>query len=285
MPSVIYIDGIATPAERAVVPITDRGFLYGDTVFETLRVYAGRPHLLADHLVRLRASADSVGIPLGPTDAELASEVHAAVAASGESDAVVRVTLSRGEGLRGIDPRRASRPRRIVHVEPLSAPLRDGEDAPVSLRRVTSRRGADLAPAAKIGAYVDGILALRAAQAAGDDDAVLVDASGELLEATTANVFVVNAAGEVATPSSGAVFPGLTRREVIRIAREKGLVCTVRPILSAEIQTASELFLTSSVREIVPVFRVDGVLVGAGSAGPITTALSEAYRAGARRGL
>jgi branched-chain amino acid aminotransferase len=284
MPSVIFIDGVETPPAQAAVSVFDRGFLYGDTVFETLRVYGSRPHLLPDHLARLRASAHAVGIAIAERDEALAAEIIAAISASTEREAVVRVTLSRGEGPLGIDPRSAVRPRRFVHVEPLSTRLAS-PDAVVSVRLVATRRGADLAPAAKIGAYVDGILALRFAQAAGDDDALLVDGEGALLEATTSNVFVVMASGSVVTPPLGAIFPGLARREVLEIAARLGIHASETIVTRAELLGAREAFLTSSIREVTPIARVDGAPLGTGDAGPVTRAFRDAYRAAVATGL
>lgn len=280
MPPLIYVDGAATPAAEAVVPVTDRGFLYGDTVFETLRVYAGVPHLLGDHLARLRASAEQLGIDISLTTAALASEVYSAVTASGEAEAVVRITVSRGDGSPGIDPRSASRSRRIVHVSPLASRLAGGGPSPVAVRLVPARRGAELAPAAKIGAYVDAILALRIAHAAGDDDAVFTDSNGLVLEATTANVFVVTPSGDLRTPPTARIFPGITRREILRTATELGIRSEVREIEATELGSAAEAFLTSSVREVVPISRIDGASVRAPIPGPITERLHLAYRAG-----
>ncbi len=285
MPSVILIDGVVTPRALATVSIFDRGFLYGDTVFETLRVYRGEPFLLVDHVARLRASTILVGLELVLTDAELGAEVRAAVLASGEGEAVVRLTLTRGEGPPGIDPRGAVCARRFVQVEPLADRLGVVASGPIAVQLVAARRGADLAPTAKIGAYVDAILALRRAHAAGADDAVLVDPGGCLLEATTSNVFVVTADGRLVTPATGSIFPGLTRRETLAIAGEMGLSPCEGPVEADELRGAAEAFLTSSVREIVPISRVDGVLLPTAAPGPVTSALGKAYRARVPGGL
>jgi len=282
VPSVIFIDGVLTPRERATVSVFDRGFLYGDTVFETLRVYGGKPFLETLHLERLRRSADLVGIDLPTSDEGLAEELQRAIHASGETEAVVRVTVSRGEAPLGIDPCRATHPRRLVFVEPLG--VRASGSAPIAVRLVTSRRGADLAPAAKIGAYVDAILALRVAQAAGDDEAVLVDSSGFVLEATTANVFAIDAGGRLVTPREGAILAGITRGEVLRIARAEGLAPLEQPISAEALRCSREIFVTSSVREIVAVGRVDRAVVGTGAMGPVTARLLEVYRAAVPRG-
>ncbi len=281
MPAIVSIDGAIVPRDRAVVSVYDRGFLYGDTVFETLRTHGGRPFRLAAHLDRLARSAALVGIalPVGPD--VLAAEVAEAFAASGERDAVVRVTLSRGEGPLGIDPTAATAPRRVIFVEPLTATARPA--APVSVRLVVTRRAADLVPAAKVGAYLDAVVAHRSARAHGDDDAVIVDPAGRVVEATAANVFAVMTADEgkpvLLTPEEGALLPGITRRLVLDLAAREGIATAERALTAAELTAAREVFLTSSVRGIVPVAAVDGTPRPAPVPGPVTRCLQAAHAA------
>lgn len=292
MPSVVSVDGAVVPRDRAVVSVYDRGFLYGDTVFETLRADGGAPQLLAAHLARLEGSAALVGIALPVPLAELEREVGAALVAAGEPAAVVRVTLSRGEGPLGLDPSGAGPTRRVIFVEPLGAGVAAAQERGVGARLVATRRAADLVPAAKVGAYVDAVVALRAARAAGDDDAVIVDPAGLVVEATAANVFAVvedpgddrghasMAGPTLVTPPEGALLPGITRARVLALARASGLEVREAPLHGDALRGAREAFLTSSVREIVPLVRVDGAPVGDGAPGPVTRALQVAYRRG-----
>jgi branched-chain amino acid aminotransferase len=283
VPSVILIDGVATAEADARVSVRDRGFLYGDTVFETIRVDVGVPFLLERHVARLRRSAEIVGIELSTGDGALADEVRAAVRASAMDEAVVRVTVSRGEGPRGLDPRRARAPRRVVVVDPLPLSLRGGAAAPPVAVRVVPGVPRGIAASAKTGSYVEAIAALRVAQDAGDDDAVMVDERELLLEATAANVFVVGANGGLVTPEERGIFAGITRAEVMRIARERGLGVEARPVSASELRSASEAFLTSSVKELVGVSRVDGVPLGTATEGEVTRRLRMAYRESVRR--
>lgn len=281
MPSVVSLDGMVVPRDRAVVSVYDRGFLYGDTVFETLRVYRGVPYLLGEHLARLAASAALVGIALPVGLDAIEREVQDALAAAAEPDAVVRVTLSRGEGPIGLDPSAAIRPRRVVFVEPLGAGPAAAQATGIAVRLVATRRAADLVPAAKVGAYLDAVVAVRAARAQGDDEAIVIDPAGLVVEATAANVFalVIRPEGPtLVTPPEGALLPGITRRRVIGLGRAASMVVQEAPLTAADLASAREVFLTSSVREIVPVVRIDGRPVADGAPGVVTRSLQAAYR-------
>ena len=282
MPSVVSLDGAIVPRGRAVVSVYDRGFLYGDTVFETLRVYRGAPYLLGEHLARLAGSAALVGIDLPVGLDAIEREVRAALAAAAEPEAVVRVTLSRGEGPLGLDPSTATRPRRVVFVEPLGSGPAAVQASGIAVRLVPTRRAADLVPAAKVGAYLDAVVAVRAARAQGDDEAIVVDPAGLVVEATAANVFALVDRPEgptLVTPPEGALLPGITRRRVIELAHAASMAVAESPLTAEDLAGAGEAFLTSSVREIVPVVRVDGRPVADGAPGPVTRRLQAAYRA------
>jgi branched-chain amino acid aminotransferase len=286
VPSVVSLDGAIVPRDRAVVSVYDRGFLYGDTVFETLRSYGGEPHLLGAHLARLARSAELLGIAPPVTSGAMEREVRTALAASLEPEAVVRVTLSRGEGPLGLDPSAAGPARRVIFVEPLGRGIAAAQRRGVGVRLVATRRAADVVPAAQVGTYVDAVVALRAARAAGDDDALIVDPAGQIVEATGANVFAVlgpvgavPGAPVLVTPPEGALLPGITRARVLAHARARGIMVREATLSAGALRAAREAFLTSSVREIVPLVRLDGAPVGDGAPGPITRALQAAYRA------
>ncbi len=284
MPAVVALDGLVVPRDRAVVSVYDRGFLYGDTVFETLRTYGGRPYLLGAHLARLARSAELVGIGLPITLDRLEAEVLEALAASAEPEAVLRVTLSRGEGPLGLDPSRASSPRRVVFVEPARAEQLPAWSEGVSASLVVTRRASDLLPEAKTGAYLDAVLALRRAAEGGASEAIIVDPGGRVVEGSASNVFVVTVvegAAVLATPPEGALLPGITRARLMEIARACAQPLEERHLAREELLRASEVFLTSSVRELVPVVRVDGLVIGDGRPGAVTRRLHAAYRADA----
>ena len=273
----VSIQGIVTPPAEAKVSVYDRGFLYGDGVFETLRTYRGVPFALEEHLARLEASARLVGIRLPVTLDVLAREIADVIAAAGDGDCSVRIMISRGEGPMGLDPSHAASPLRVILVEPL-APM------PAAIYRsgvacVTERteRAADAAPGAKVTNYLAGMLALQRAQARGAHEALLLDASGHVLEGVTSNFFLV-IEGALLTAKTGSILEGITRAYVLRCAASLGIEAREGTIGSAEIEAASEAFLTSSLREILPVVRVDDTTIGDGSPGSITRRLHVALR-------
>lgn len=278
MSRVAYIDGVRFAPEEAKVSVYDRGFLYGDTVFETIRTYGGRAFALDEHLARLERSAEKVAIPLPVTRAALAAEISAAVAAAANAESYARVVLSRGEGPLGLDPSLASRPLRVILVEPL-VPLpeelyRDG----VAVMTVRTERAGDGAQGAKVGNYLASLLALRQARAAGAHEAIVLDAAGRVVEGTTSNVFLIARDVLVTPPDAAGILAGITRAIVLELAPSAGLEPREASFTPAELSAADEAFLSSSLREIMPIVRVDGKAVGAGVPGPKTRALHAAFR-------
>jgi branched-chain amino acid aminotransferase len=287
MATTVMIDGLLVPPERAVVSVFDRGFLYGDSVFESWRSYGGSLFALDEHLARLEHSAERVLIALPVSRAVLRAEVLSAVAAHGSPEAYVRLTLTRGVGRAlGLDPELAERPLRVVLVSTLSPPeselYRDGIAA-ITFR---AERPSD-APAvadAKIGNYLLAVLAMRAARDRGASEALLEDAEGRILEGATSNVFAVLGGTLLTPPETAPILPGITRAHVLRIAQAFGLPVELRTLRKAELAQADEVFISSSIRELVPVVRIDGQRVGPGVPGPITRELLRRYREHVARG-
>ena len=277
MPRAVSIDGALTPPESAAVSVYDRGFLYGDGVFETLRTYRAAPFALEEHVERLAASARSIGIELPVSQRALEREVIETLRAAGNPESYVRVMLTRGQGPVGLDPTLATSPLRVVLVEPLSPPptalYRDG----VSVVTARTERAADAAPGAKVTNYLASMLALHRAKAAGAHEALLLDAEGFVLEGTTSNFFLV-IDGELLTAPKGLILAGITRARAIALADRLGLRVRYGGIGKNDLASAAEAFLTSSLREIVPVTRVDATPIGAATPGPITRRLHRAFR-------
>lgn len=279
----VSIQGILTPPEHATVSVYDRGFLYGDGVFETLRTYGGAPFALHEHLDRLESSARAVGIQLPVTLRTLEREVLDVLAAAQNPESYVRIMITRGEGPLGLDPALATAPLRVLLAEPIT-PL------PAALYRhgvavVTERteRAADAAPGAKVTNYLAGMLALQRAKAQGAHEALLLDAEGFVLEGVTSNFFLVHD-GDLLTSSSRHILAGITRAHVLRCAQAEGLSVRYGAIGSGDLRGATEAFLTSSLRELLPVIRVDALSIGEGAPGPVTRRLHAAYRKAAGAG-
>lgn len=286
--SLATIDGVTMPLERATVGILDRGLLYGDSVFESLRTYGGRPFLLERHLERLERSAEIIGIDLGVPRGIIEREVLETLASSGNDESYVRVTVTRGGGAPGLGPWLAENPRRMVVAMPL-APAR-AETYEIGLRAVTFRSGRDAgvhpAAGAKTGNYLDGILALRAAHERGAAEALIVDARGRVTHGSSSNAFFVAGETILTAPLDTGILPGITRAMLVDIARARGIPVELRAPSWTDLSRFSEVFLSSSIREIAPVVEIDGGTIGAGRPGPVFQTLLTEFRrvANSRRG-
>lgn len=275
------IDGRLCPPDQQVISVFDRGFLYGDSVFETIRTYGGIPFELEMHLSRLRRSAELVFIPIEPNLEQLQGEVSAAVAAAANPESYIRVMVTRGEGALGLDPTLAHHPRRVIIVQPLAPPppqyYSDGVGA-VSYRTQRSTDATD-ASGAKVGNYLVSVLAVREARLKNAAEALIIDAHGGLLEGSSSNVFVVRAGRLITAPEEAGILAGITRHHVIQAAQALEIPVELRVPTIEEARGAEEIFITSSIREIVPVVRLDGEQVGGGRPGPMFRRLLDAFRA------
>ncbi len=293
MPTKIYLStaGRVVDPEEATVNVYDRGFLYGDSIYETLRTISGRPVELTRHLQRLSISAEGIAFELPFRFEEIGEAIRATHEATGNADSKIRVVVTRGAGPMLLDTRRAAAPLLVIYAEPLTLPsaaeIHAGirvviVDPQVSLR--------DPPPGLKTGNYLRNIVALGRAIAAAGDDAIMLGADGAVTEAATSNVFLVRN-GVLITPAiESGLLAGITRAAVIELATQMGIGVEERVVKVDELRRADELFLTSSVRGIMPVASVDGVAIGrsaatpardassgSGAGGPVADALRAAY--------
>jgi branched-chain amino acid aminotransferase len=257
---IAYVDGKWTPAEEARISVLDHGLLYGDGVFEGIRVYGGVPFLLDEHLDRLAASARAIVLELPAERAEMAALCREAAQRAGLDDGYLRLVVTRGAGALGVSPHTCARASLIVIAAPLT--LYPPERYRDGVRLVTSslRRSASdaLPPQIKSLNYLTSVLASIEARRQGADEAVLLNAQGLIAECTADNLFLVSG-GRVLTPAvaSGAL-AGITRALVSRLLNEQGIECVESPLTPADAWTADELFLTGTGAEIVPVCEIDG---------------------------
>jgi branched-chain amino acid aminotransferase len=281
MSSTVMIDGQLVPPERAQVSVFDRGFLYGDSVFESLRSYQGKLFALDEHLARLKRSADRVGIALPVSLETLRNEMRYALSLHGSPDSYLRLTLTRGTGRAlGLDPELADEPLRVLVVVALSPQPVEIYEHGISAIVYRGERPSDAAGVsdAKIGNYLLAVLAMRAARAVGAREALIEDGDGHVLEGAASNLFGIFADTLVTAPESAAILPGITRGHVLELAREAGLKVELRAIAKSELPAAAEVFVCSSIRELVPVVSIEGRAVGSGAPGPKTHELLRAYR-------
>ncbi len=279
MGRVASIDGVLSPLDEARVSVRDRAFLYGDSVFETLRTYGGRPFALDEHLGRLERSAGLVFIDMPVAREVLVKEIHEAIAAAGNEESYIRVMVTRGSGELGLDPGLAVKPLRVVLVTELHAPGAAAYADGISAITHAVRRPADATSVAgaKIGNYLTSVLAMRDARAAGAQEALVVDASSRVVEGATSNVFFA-AGGRIITPPLDAgILPGITRARVLEAANAIGVSVELRAPGIEELPRFDEIFISSSIRELLAVVRLDGRVVGSGVPGALYRRLLDAF--------
>ncbi len=281
----VWLDGAVTDAAGARVPVFDRGFLYGDSIFEATRTWGGVPLFLSEHLDRLQRSAASVELT-PPPRAEIEAATLATLAAANQDPAQgesnLRIIVTRGEGEQGLDPALAGAPRLVVIVREVALPAPELYLTGAKLAVVRRRKDAGRDHSVKSSNYLENLLALAEAKRDGAHEAVMLDGEGRVAEGTTSNLFLVKA-GRVVTPDVGVgLLPGITRAEVMDAARGDGIVVEESRPRPADLVAADELFLTSSVRGVLPVTRLEAGgehRIGDGRPGPVTRRLMALYDA------
>jgi branched-chain amino acid aminotransferase len=277
---VVLIDGVVLGPDDAKVSVYDRGFLFGDAVFEVLRTYGGALFAFDEHFARLKRSAARVFIDVPVDDVTLRGEVERGIAAARNEESNVRIVLTRGVGPVALDPGTASCPLRVILVEPIAPPPRELYEAGIAAITIRTQRSADgtVAAGAKVTNYLESLLAVREAKAQGAQEALIVDGRGEVVEGATSNVFVVKG-GRLATPPEDAgILAGITRAHVLEVAGAAGIGVDEKRLRPESLYEADEVFITSSIRELLPVVRVDGRTIGSGVPGPIARLVHRAFR-------
>ncbi len=285
MSIMIGIDGQVMTEDQAKISVLDRGFLYGDSIYEVIRTYGGEPFALAEHLNRLQRSADLLQIPLPVTSSVLAEEIAQVLAAAGNRESYVRIIVTRGSGPIGLDLNLAVQPRRVLIVTELKELPRDLFAQGCRVHLVAAGRSSEGAvpKGAKSGNYLANIMALSTAHKQGAHEAILLDADGRVMEGATSNVFVVSGGKIFTPPLSAGILEGITRHKVFALAQEAGLPLQQRELSPEDLRGADEVFLTSTLREVLAVTWVDGVKIGQGTPGATTLALHALYQAATRR--
>ena len=272
MPEKISVNGVVGPAETAAVSPLDRGFLFGDSVYETLRTYGGRPFLLREHLDRLRRSAERLGIPYDRAPVDVEREIGRTIAEAAFPEAAVRVVLSRGSGPIGYDPEECGSPCLVVYARPCpeipEAWLREGVD--VAIVQVTRNARSALDPAIKSSNLLNNFLAWREARRLGAYEPILLNASDRLTEGASSNLFVVRSNRLLTPPSAEGLLEGVTRRLVLDLALGNGIVAGEEPLRADDLRGADEAFLTSTLKGVLPIRRCDGWPVHHGRPGAVT---------------
>ena len=275
---ILLLNGRLVPAARATISALDRGFVYGDGLFETVRTYAGEPFGLPQHLRRLARSARVFRIPFDADPRAWLPRIRRCLRANDllRTDAAVRITVSRGAGPFGLVPPPNLRPTVMILATPGDARVAGAQRRGVRICFFPARLVAGTLPSHKTLHYLPAVLGKMIARRRGAWEAVYLATDDTVLEGTTSNVFAVER-GRLVTPPLGGILPGVTRQTITMLARRAGVPLVERRLSRRELLRADEVILTASTIEVLPVVRIEGTRVGDGKPGPITRTLQEQY--------
>ncbi|MGH7534389.1 MAG: branched-chain-amino-acid transaminase [Gemmatimonadales bacterium] len=277
----IWLDGKWYDRETATISVYDHGLLYGDGVFEGIRVYGGKIFKLGEHLDRLYDSAHAILLTIPIPKDEMAEITEEAVRRSGIAEAYIRHVVTRGVGDLGLDPRKCARPTTIIIVDTIR--LWPEEVYETGLKVVTAGtpipQRESLSPRVKSLNYLAHILAKIEGIQAGADEVIMLDSAGSVAEGSGQNLFVVKQ-GTVRTPPPFAgILKGVTRDVVMELARAAGYDMQESMLNRYDLYTADEAFLTGTATELIAIRQADGRVIGTGKAGPVTRDLRARFQA------
>lgn len=276
----IYIDGTLYEKDDARISVLDHGLLYGDGVFEGIRVYGGRIFKLREHVVRLYDSARVLRLRIPFEQDAMAEAVSATVRANEISDGYVRLVVTRGVGTLGLDPESCPRASVIIiaggiQLYPLELYEKGIAVATVPTRRVPHD---SLEPRVKSLNYLNNVLARMEASQAGCLEGIMLNAEGYVAECTADNIFVVRDGTLRTPPPHHGALDGITMRTVLDLATRLGIDAGFTPLTRYDLYTADECFMTGTGAEIMPVISVDSRVVGNGAPGPVSLSLIREFR-------
>jgi len=278
MRGAVYVNGKIMPADQAVVPVYDHGFVYGEGVYETMRTYNRVPFLYDRHMRRLRQSSERILLDVPFDDAAMIGWIDQTIEAGGPmEEAYVRVLHTRGVGDLTYDLKSTPQPTTVVIVKPFEAypPRVYNDGIRIALVDMLRNHPKSVNPIIKSNNLLNNALAMQTAYRTGAEEGLMCNYRGELSECSQSNFFLVRG-GAVLTPKSEAgLLEGITRAFLFELGRELGLDVREETLYPKDLETADEMFITSTTRELSPVVNVDGRVVGSGKPGPITKQLTE----------
>ncbi len=255
----VYLNDKIVPADEARISVFDHGFLYGDGIYETLRVYDGVVFMLDEHLRRLFRSASLIGLDIGKSGAEIKVAIFDLLRANGLKNAYVRLTISRGAGPVGLDPDLCKTPTFVVMAHEFKNYPRAYYEGGIKLIIASVRRNSKdaLNPQIKSLNFLNNILAKIEAKKADVEESIMLNSEGYLTEGTVSNIFFVK--NEIlCTPAMECgILDGITRFEVLDLAVRNGIIVKEGKFTPADIYSASEVFITNTTMEVMPIKKVD----------------------------
>lgn len=276
----IYIDGQYFNEDEAKISVFDHTFLYGDGVFEGIRVYEGCIFRLQEHLDRLWDSAKYIMLNISMTKEEMVEAVAETVRKNEITNGYIRLVVSRGRGTLGLSPWRCKNSSVVIIADVIQLYAEDTYKNGMKLVTVPTMRNRMESLNARVKScnYLNNILAHIEGHNSGCEEALMLDANGFVIECTGDNIFIVKNEVLFTPPVYLGALDGVTRQVIIEIAREKGYEVKEQPFTRYEIFTADECFLTGTAAEAVPVVVLDKREIGDGKPGPLTTELIAAFR-------
>jgi branched-chain amino acid aminotransferase len=276
----IYIDGKYHNQKNACISVYDHGLLYGDGVFEGIRVYHGRVFKLVEHVERLFNSAKAILLKIPMTPEQVSRAVVDACRTNRIRDGYVRLIITRGVGNLGLNPFKCARASVIIIADKIQIYPAETYQRGLEVITVPTARNlhSALNPAIKSLNYLNNILAKIEAVNGGCEEAIMLNSEGYVAECTADNIFAVKGNQLFTPPLSAGALHGITRGIVMELARQNGLAVSEPFLTRYDLFTADECFLTGTAAEIVPVVKIDGRVVGSGRPGPVTGQLATQYR-------
>jgi branched-chain amino acid aminotransferase len=276
---VIYLNEKIVPESKALVSVFDHGFLYGDGIYETLRVYKGIVFKIDEHIERLFRSASMLDLKIPKTHESIKKAVYDTLKANDQNEAVIRITISRGAGPLGLDPGLCPRPTFVIISNAFRGYPKTYYIKGVNIAIVNTRRNfkGALNPQIKSLNFLNNILAKIEAKKRGAYEAVMLDYRGYIAEGTTTNIFFIKER-ELCTPGLDVgILDGITRRIILDAAIELGIKIKEGHFRQNELCRASEVFISNTTMEVMPVSVIDNIKIGK-KPGRITKALHQAYK-------
>jgi branched-chain amino acid aminotransferase len=276
----VYIDGKYFDREEARLSVFDHGLLYGDGVFEGIRIYGGKVFKLREHVARLYQSARAILLQIPMTEEEMEAAVVDAVRINEKESGYIRLIVTRGEGPLGIDPGTCKKATVIIIVSDIQLYPEEYYRKGIEIITASTRRVPPecLDPRIKSLNYLNNILAKIEARQAGCFEAVMLNTGGFVAECTADNIFIVKDKMLLTPAAHQGALEGITRAVVIQAAQSLGIASIETTLAAYDLYNADECFLTGTGAEIVPVVKIDGRVIGNGAPGPVTERVIRSFR-------
>ncbi len=275
----IYISGKLYDKPDAKISVYDHGLLYGDGVFEGIRIYEGKVWKLREHIERLYEGSRSIKLEIPMSKEQMTEAVLSTVGANNKRNGYIRLIVTRGAGYLGVDPRKASNPQVIIIVDDISLYPPELYEHGLEIATVSTIRNHPnaLNPRIKSLNYLNNVMALLEAVQAGCFEALMLNHKGEIAECSGDNIFLVKRGILRTPPTDAGILEGITRAAVIELAHAANIVVQEVALTRHDVYSADECFLTGTAAEVVPVVKCDGRLIGTGKPGPMTKQLREQF--------